>query len=94
MRYLDEVNLQDIATGAALLGTGGGGNPYIGYLIGREAVRKNGPIQLVSVEELLTRFEEFDTLFEVRCCVYRTQECSCSLALGCLHTSPRRSHTG
>ena len=52
MRYLNETHLQDIATGAAVLGTGGGGNPYIGYLIGREAVRANGPIQLVTVDEL------------------------------------------
>ena len=40
MRYLNETNLQDIAIGAAVLGTGGGGNPYIGYLIGREAIRQ------------------------------------------------------
>lgn len=52
MRYLDETHLHDIATGAAVLGTGGGGNPYIGYLIGREAIRANGPVQLVTADEL------------------------------------------
>ena len=58
MRYLDETHLHDIATGAAVLGTGGGGNPYIGYLIGREAVRRNGPIELLSVDELVSRFDD------------------------------------
>ena len=52
MRDLNETHLQDIATGAAVLGTGGGGNPYIGYLIGREAIRANGPVQLVTADEL------------------------------------------
>ncbi|MEM7112450.1 MAG: DUF917 domain-containing protein [Chloroflexota bacterium] len=56
MRYLDEAHLQDIATGAAVLGTGGGGNPYIGYLIGREAVRANGPIKLLTIEELRAEY--------------------------------------
>lgn len=58
MRYLDETHLQDIATGAAVLGTGGGGNPYIGYLIGREAVRANGPIKLVTAAELAAEHGE------------------------------------
>jgi uncharacterized protein len=52
MRLLDEINVADIATGAAVLGTGGGGNPYIGTLVAREAIRKYGRPTLVSLDEL------------------------------------------
>lgn len=52
MRLLGEVELEDIAVGAAILGTGGGGDPYIGKLLARQAIREYGPIELVSVDEL------------------------------------------
>jgi len=32
MRYLTEPDIEALAIGAAILGTGGGGNPYIGKL--------------------------------------------------------------
>jgi DUF917 family protein len=44
--------LDDLAFGAAVLGTGGGGNPYIGMLLAREAIRRHGPITLVEPDEL------------------------------------------
>ncbi len=52
MRLLKEENLKHIALGAAVLGTGGGGNPYIGTLMAVEAVRQHGPIKRVTVDEL------------------------------------------
>ena len=39
MRLLTEKNIEDIALGAAVLGTGGGGDPYIGMLMARQAIR-------------------------------------------------------
>ncbi len=39
MRLLYEENIEDIALGAAVLGTGGGGDPYVGKLMAREAIR-------------------------------------------------------
>ena len=39
MRLIYPENLEDIALGAAVLGTGGGGDPYIGKLLAQEAVR-------------------------------------------------------
>ena len=39
--------LEDLALGAAILGTGGGGDPYIGMLLAREAIRAHGPITMV-----------------------------------------------
>lgn len=51
-RLVAEEDLEDIARGAAILGTGGGGNPYIGMLLARAAIREHGPVTLVSAEEV------------------------------------------
>ena len=47
---LDDV--EDLARGAAILGTGGGGDPYIGSLMLRQAIRDHGPVDLIDVEAL------------------------------------------
>ncbi len=52
MRLLDEANIEDIAIGAAVLGSGGGSDPYIGKLMAREAIRRYGPVQLYTLDEL------------------------------------------
>ena len=52
MRLLHEQNIEDIALGAAVLGTGGGGDPYVGKLMAREAVRQYGPVELYTLDEL------------------------------------------
>ncbi|MBR2576051.1 MAG: DUF917 domain-containing protein [Firmicutes bacterium] len=52
MRKLDITDIEDIALGAALLGAGGGGDPYIGKLIAIGAVREKGPAVLIDPEEL------------------------------------------
>lgn len=52
MRKLDITDIEDIALGAALLGAGGGGDPYIGKLIAMGAVREKGPATLIAPEEL------------------------------------------
>jgi len=52
MRKLDIRDIEDIALGAALLGAGGGGDPYIGKLIAMGAVREKGPATLIDPEEL------------------------------------------
>lgn len=50
--YLDENALDDIATGSSILGSGGGGNPYHGLLIGREAIRQHGQVTVVDLNEV------------------------------------------
>ncbi len=45
-------HVDDLARGAAILGTGGGGDPYIGALMLRQAIRDHGPIDLIDVEQL------------------------------------------
>ncbi|GGM04503.1 DUF917 domain-containing protein [Nakamurella endophytica] len=42
----------DLARGAAVLGTGGGGDPYIGALLARQAVAEHGPVTAVTLDEL------------------------------------------
>lgn len=45
-------DLPDIATGAAFLGTGGGGDPYVGRLLATAAIDENGPPTLMALDEL------------------------------------------
>jgi DUF917 family protein len=52
MRLLDEKSIENIALGAAVLGTGGGGDPYIGMLMARKAIRDYGPVELYELDEL------------------------------------------
>ncbi len=42
----------DLALGATLLGTGGGGDPYIAKLMVKQAIEEYGPIKVVSPGEL------------------------------------------
>lgn len=43
-------DLPDLAMGAAFLGTGGGGDPYVGRLMAEEALRQHGPIELLALD--------------------------------------------
>ena len=52
MRVITEDDLDDIARGAAILGTGGGGDPYIGRLLAASAVREYGAVPLVPLADL------------------------------------------
>ncbi len=45
-------DLEDIAVGGAILGTGGGGDPYIGKLMAQQAIRKHGPVRMIGVDQL------------------------------------------
>ena len=49
---LDLDALPDLSRGAALLGTGGGGDPYIGRLMVEAAVREHGPITVLDPDEV------------------------------------------
>ncbi|AZZ60414.1 DUF917 domain-containing protein [Oenococcus sp. UCMA 16435] len=52
MRKLGVESIQNIAIGAALMGAGGGGNPFIGKLMAINAVRRFGPVTLLGPDEL------------------------------------------
>jgi len=52
MIKLDEQAIENIAIGAALLGTGGGGDPHLGKLMAVQAVKKYGPVTMLDPQEL------------------------------------------
>ena len=47
-----EDDLEALALGAAILGTGGGGSPYVGMLRLRELLRSGGVVEVVPLEEV------------------------------------------
>ena len=49
---LTENDLRALALGAALLGTGGGGNPYVGMLRTRELMRKGARVRILPLDAL------------------------------------------
>jgi DUF917 family protein len=46
-------DLVDMARGAAFLGTGGGGDPYIGRLLAASAIREFGVPKIIGVDDLM-----------------------------------------
>lgn len=52
MRLLNAQNVEDLALGAAVLATGGGGDPYVGRLMACQAIREYGPVQLLTLDEI------------------------------------------
>src|SRR5690349_22683806 len=49
---LKEADLLPLSIGAALLGTGGGGNPYVGMLRARELIRKGAEVRVLPLDAL------------------------------------------
>lgn len=52
MRKIGISEIEDIALGAALLGAGGGGDPYVGKLVAIGAVQECGAVTLLDPEEV------------------------------------------
>lgn len=52
MKWLNEDDIENIAVGAAVLGTGGGGDPYIGKMMALSAIQKYGPVKVITMDEL------------------------------------------
>jgi DUF917 family protein len=52
MRLIHPENIEDLAVGAAVLGTGGGGDPYVGKLMAIHAIRQFGPVKLVAPDDI------------------------------------------
>jgi uncharacterized protein len=51
-RLLDPDSLRALARGCAVLGAGGGGDPYLGLLQALQAIEDFGPVPLVDLDEL------------------------------------------
>src|SRR5699024_6459372 len=45
-------DIRDLARGAAVLGTGGGGDPHVGALLAEQAIIAHGPVPVVPLSEV------------------------------------------
>jgi len=52
MRSLDREDIENLAVGATILGTGGGGDPYLGKLTAIQALEEGYEINIVDVKEV------------------------------------------
>ena len=52
MRKLGVQAVEDIARGAAVMASGGGGDPYLGMVVARRTVDEFGPISLLDLDEV------------------------------------------
>lgn len=52
MRLISEHDIEYIAMGSTVLGTGGGGDPYIGKLLAQEAIKNFGKVELLPPKDL------------------------------------------
>lgn len=52
MRTIGKQEVEDMAVGAAVLASGGGGDPYIGKLMALQAIEEYGPFNMMSLDEL------------------------------------------
>lgn len=52
MTKFDAADMSDLAVGAALLGSGGGGDPHIGRLLAEQAIAGHGPVNVVPLSDV------------------------------------------
>src|SRR5579883_2660871 len=52
MTRIGPEQMDDLALGAAVLGTGGGGDPHIGKLAARAAMARHGDVTLIDLDDL------------------------------------------
>ncbi len=52
MTLINADDIDDIALGATVLGTGGGGDPHVGKLVAQQAIEQHGPVELISPDSL------------------------------------------
>ncbi|MGI9822893.1 DUF917 domain-containing protein [Agromyces sp. Marseille-Q5079] len=55
LRLITEADVDEIALGAAVLGTGGGGDPHVGSLIAKRLIRLHGPVRVIGADDLTER---------------------------------------
>jgi len=52
MRKIGIRDIDYITLGSTVLGTGGGGDPYVGKLLAKQAIKEHGEVTMISAEEL------------------------------------------
>lgn len=51
-RLIGIEEIEQLALGAAILGTGGGGDPHLGKIMAQQAIKEHGPVTLLDPEEV------------------------------------------
>jgi len=52
LKYLTLEEVDYLAIGAAVLGSGGGGDPYLGKLMAKQAIEEKGEVPLITVDDV------------------------------------------
>ena len=52
LTFVDKKSLNAIALGGAVLGSGGGGDPYVGRLMTSQSIEKSGGVKVIDIESL------------------------------------------
>ncbi|GGJ98216.1 hypothetical protein GCM10007063_20670 [Lentibacillus kapialis] len=52
MKRIGKEEIENIAVGAALLGTGGGGDPFVGKMMALQAIEEHGPVNVLDITEI------------------------------------------
>lgn len=52
VKYLTADDVDYLAIGASVLGSGGGGDPYLGKLMAKQAIEEKGDVELLDLEEV------------------------------------------
>jgi len=52
MQEVTAEDINDLAVGAAVLGTGGGGDPHVGKLMAQQAIAEHGPVKMLDPDEV------------------------------------------
>ena len=66
MRYLQVEDMRYLSYGAAILGTGGGGDPYIGMLLAEQVIRDfdGNPDRVTEMDALIAYLQMLGTLVD------------------------------
>ena len=51
--YVDSKSINAIAIGGAVLGSGGGGDPYVGRLMTQQSMNESGGVNVIDIESLM-----------------------------------------
>ena len=52
LSFVDNKSINAIALGGAVLGSGGGGDPYVGRLMTQQSMQVSGGVEVIDIESL------------------------------------------
>ena len=52
LSFVDNKSINAVAIGGAVLGSGGGGDPYVGKLMAQQSIEETGGVEVIDIESL------------------------------------------